>query len=102
MNEIFGEDCFIGEIYWESKTKSQNTETAYDKLQPKAEMILVYAKQEKRRFNLDAKGKKEYPHTDEQGSYREYPLEVMSATGIRGRKTMVYEMATWSRPSCHV
>ena len=92
MNEIFGEEHFVGEIYWESKTKSQNTETSYNKLQPKAEMILVYARQDKRRFNLIAKGTKEYPLSDEQGPYREYPLEVMNATGIRGRKSMIYEV----------
>lgn len=51
-NEIFGESHFIGEIYWESKTKSQNTKTSYNKLQPKEEMILVYSNQEKRRFHL--------------------------------------------------
>ena len=53
LDEIFGESNFVGEIYWESKTKSQNTKTSYDKLQPKAEMILVYGKNGgKKRFNL--------------------------------------------------
>lgn len=98
MNEIFGEEHFVGEIYWESKTKSQNTETSYNKLQPKAEMILVYAKQDKRRFNLVAKAAKEYPLSDEQGHYREYPLEVMNASGIRGRKSMIYEVEGVSPP----
>jgi adenine-specific DNA-methyltransferase len=92
LNEIFGASNFIGEIYWESKTKSQNTSTAYNKLQPKAEMILVYAKQNKRRFNLLTKGSKNYPCSDEQGEYREYPLEVMNASGIRGRESMVYDV----------
>lgn len=50
--EIFGSLSFIGEIYWESKTKSQNTFSSYNKLQPKEEVILVYSKQIKRRFNL--------------------------------------------------
>lgn len=40
-DEIYGEENFVGEIYWESKTKSQNTETSYNKLQPKAEKILL-------------------------------------------------------------
>ncbi|HOM34145.1 MAG TPA: DNA methyltransferase [Clostridia bacterium] len=93
LNEIFGLSNFIGEIYWESKTKSQNTETAYNKLQPKAEMILVYTKQLKRRFNLIVKELKDYPLSDEQGNYREYPLEVMNATGIRGRETMIYDVS---------
>lgn len=91
-DEIFGDNNFIGEIYWESKTKSQNTETSYNKLQPKAEMILVYGRRPKRRFNLVTKGKKDYPHEDDKGKYREYPLEVMNATGIRGRQSMIYEV----------
>lgn len=92
LDEVFGMSNFLGEIYWESKTKSQNTSTAYNKLQPKAEMIQVYTKQNKRRFNLITKSKKSYPFQDEQGVYREYPLEVMNATGIRGRETMVYDV----------
>ena len=89
-DEIFGANFFVGEIYWESKTKSQNTSTSFDKLQPKAETILVYAKKEKYRFNLIKKGEKEYPLSDEQGVYREYPLEVMNANGIRGRESMIF------------
>ena len=75
MNEIFGDRSFVGEIYWESKTKSQNTVTSYNKLQPKAEMILVYCKQQKKRFRLIKVGKKQYNLEDEQGVYREYPME---------------------------
>ena len=93
LDEIFGQVAFIGEIYWESKTKSQNTITAFNKLQPKVEMILVYSKQEKRRFNLIKKGEKEYPFIDERGKYREYILEVMNANGIRGRETMVFDIS---------
>lgn len=93
LDEIFGQAAFIGEIYWESKTKSQNTITAFNKLQPKAEMILVYSKQEKRRFNLIKKGEKEYPFIDERGKYREHILEVMNANGIRGRETMVFDIS---------
>ena len=92
IDEILGQTAFIGEIYWESKTKSQNTITAFNKLQPKAEMILVYSKQEKRRFNLIKKGEKEYPFIDERGKYREHVLEVMNANGIRGRETMVFDI----------
>ena len=93
LDEIFGQVSFIGEIYWESKTKSQNTITSYNKLQPKAEMILVYSKQGKRRFNLIKKGEKEYPLTDDKGKYREHYLEVMNANGIRGRETMVFDIS---------
>lgn len=93
LDEIFGGQCFVGEIYWESKTKSQNTVTAYNKLQPKAEMILVYSKDPKKKFNLVVNGKKEYPLIDEQGPYREYPIEVMNSEGVRGRESMIYEIS---------
>ena len=92
LDEIFGRECFIGEIYWESKTKSQNTITAFNKLQPKAEMIFVYSKDIKRKFNLLVEGEKEYPLMDEKGIYREYPIEVMNANGIRGRESMIFEI----------
>lgn len=98
-NEIFDENQFVGEIYWESKTKSQNTETSFNKLQPKVEMILAYTRQTKRRFNLVVKGEKEYPLEDSQGKYREYPLEVMNASGIRGRESMIYEVMGITPPA---
>lgn len=92
MNEIFGEQNFVGEIYWESKTKSQNTTTSFNKLQPKAEMIFVYSKNQMQRFNLIVTGQKEYPMKDEQGEYREYPLELMNANGVRGRESMIFDI----------
>lgn len=38
-DDVFGEENFVGTIAWESKAKSQNTKTAYNKLQPKVEYI---------------------------------------------------------------
>lgn len=93
MEEIFGNNRFVGEIYWESKTKSQNTLTSFNKLQPKVEMILVYSKMEKRRFNLIKVGEKMYDLSDEKGNYREHTLEVMNANGIRGRETMIFDIS---------
>lgn len=93
LDDIMGAASFVGEIYWESKTKSQNTITSFNKLQPKAEMIFVYSKQEKRRFNLIKKGNKNYDLQDERGMYREHALEVMNANGIRGRETMVFDIS---------
>jgi len=92
MDEIFGGENFVGTIAWESKTKSQNTETAFNKLQPKVEYILLYTKRDGRRFNLVKVGEKEYPHTDDNGIYREYALEMMNVEGVRGRETMVFEI----------
>ena len=93
MEEIFGNNRFVGEIYWESKTKSQNTLTSFNKLQPKVELILVYSKMEKRRFNLIKVGEKMYDLSDEKGNYREHTLEVMNANGIRGRETMIFDIS---------
>ena len=93
LDEVFGESSFIGEVYWESKTKSQNTITSYNKLQPKAEMIFAYSREKKKRFNLIKRGKKEYSLRDERGEYREHVLEVMNANGIRGRETMVFDIS---------
>lgn len=90
MNEVFGESNFVGEIYWESKTKSQNTTTSYNKLQPKAELILVYTRRDKRRFNLVSTGSREYPESDERGSFRLAPVEQMARDGVRGRQSMVF------------
>ena len=92
LDEVFGESSFIGEVYWESKTKSQNTITSYNKLQPKVEMIFAYSKLKKKRFNLIKTGDKEYPFSDKKGKYREYILEMMNANGIRGRETMVFDI----------
>ncbi|WP_016932627.1 site-specific DNA-methyltransferase [Rhodococcus sp. R1101] len=90
MNEVFGESNFVGEIYWESKTKSQNTSTSYNKLQPKAEVILVYTRRDKRRFNLVSTGSKQYPEGDEKGPFRLAEVEQMARDGVRGRGSMVF------------
>ncbi|WP_194860209.1 site-specific DNA-methyltransferase [Dietzia sp. SYD-A1] len=90
MNEVFGESNFVGEIYWESKTKSQNTSTSFNKLQPKAEIILVYTRRDKRRFNLVSTGSKQYPERDERGAFRFAEVEQMARDGVRGRGSMVF------------
>ena len=92
MDEIFGEEKFLGRIAWESKTKSQNTKDAYRKLQPKVETIFVYAKNEKPKFNLFKTGKKEYPEKDERGFFRYALIEQMNSSGTRGRKSMVFKI----------
>ena len=89
-DEIFGEENFVGNIGWESKTKTQNTSDSYNKLQPKIEYILCYGKQEKRRFNLYPNGEKEYPDSDQKGEFRYHLVEQMNASGIRGRESMIF------------
>src|SRR5699024_942209 len=90
LDEIFGRANFVGEIYWESKTKAQNTATSFNKLQPKAEMILVYTRKNKRRFKLISEGRKSYPENDAQGAFRYAEVGQMAASGVRGRSTMVF------------
>lgn len=92
FDEVFGESNFVGSVAWESKTKSQNTTTAFNKLQPKVEYIFLYSKAGRNRFNLISKGEKIYPHTDERGSYREHTLELMNAEGVRGRNSMIFDI----------
>jgi len=93
FDEVFGEGNFVGNIAWESKTKSQNTKTAYNKLQPKVEHIFLYSKAGRNRFNLVTKGEKVYPFSDERGSYREHTLELMNSEGVRGRNSMIFDIA---------
>nr|WP_298992772.1 site-specific DNA-methyltransferase [uncultured Pseudokineococcus sp.] len=92
MDEIFGSDNFVGEIYWESKTKSQNTATSFDKLQPKAELILAYTRRDMRRFNLVKHGERSYAGKDAQGQFRIAEVEQMARDGVRGRTTMVFSI----------
>lgn len=92
-NEVFGEEKFVGVITWEKRTKSQNTKTAREMLQLKTEYILVYKNgTDKARFNLDISGEKVYDLQDDKGVYRLSRMDEMSATGMRGRKTMIYEI----------
>jgi adenine-specific DNA-methyltransferase len=92
LDEIFGEECYLGIIAWESKTKCQNTKTAKRQLQNKQEYVLVYSKEAKRyEFNLPIKSERSYPETDEKGKpYRLEQVGEMSASGIRGRSTMIF------------
>lgn len=92
-NEIFSETNFVGTITWEKRTKAQNTKTARDMFQTKTEYILVYKKSsDKIRFNLEVSGEKVYDLEDKKGLYRLKHVEEMSAVGMRGRQTMVFEI----------
>ena len=92
-NEIFSETNFVGTITWEKRTKAQNTISARDMFQTKTEYILVYKKSsDKVRFNLEVSGEKIYDLEDKRGLYRLKHVEEMSAVGMRGRQTMVFEI----------
>jgi adenine-specific DNA-methyltransferase len=90
-DKVFAEDRFLGTITWEKRTKSQNTNTAKRMLQLRTEYILVYKNNNDRReFNLEAIGKKEYPEIDDIGQFRYAKIEEMSSTDIRSRQTMIF------------
>lgn len=92
-NEIFNETNFVGTITWEKRTKAQNTVSARDMFQTKTEYILVYKKSsDKIRFNLEVSGEKVYDLEDKKGLYRLKHVEEMSAVGMRGRQTMVFDI----------
>lgn len=85
---------FLGTICWEKRTKPQNTKTAKYMLQSKVEYVLVYKnKKERYDFNLFEIGEREYPSVDENGqNYRLEQIGEMSAAGMRGRNTMIFEI----------
>jgi adenine-specific DNA-methyltransferase len=90
-DEVFGEKSFVGTVTWEKRTKAQNTETAKEMFQSKTEYVLVYKRTtEKVRFKLEVTGEKIYDLQDEVGLYRLKLIEEMSATGMRGRQTMIF------------
>ena len=91
MDDIWGENNFIGTIAWESKTKCQNTKTARKQFQRKWEYILLYKNKSGRyEFILEEVGYHTYDKKDNKGEYREKEIEQMSASGMRGRTTMVF------------
>lgn len=97
-DEVFGAENFVGNVAWESKTKSQNTKTSYNKLQPKIEYGWLYKKNTCNRFKLKTIGQKEYPENDDCGAFRFHRIEVMDAGGIRGRESMVFPILDVSPP----
>lgn len=93
-DEIFGNTNCLGIIDWESKTKCQNTKTAKYQLQNKQEYILVYKKSSLRyEFCLKLTEPRVYPEIDENGrKYRLEQIGEMSASGIRGRNSMIFSI----------
>lgn len=90
-DSIFGEDRFLTTIGWEKRTKCQNTKTSRKMLQPKVEYIFVYKNYDERaEFNCHVIGENEYPETDSKGNYRQEEIGQMSASGIRGRGSMIF------------
>lgn len=94
MDEIFGENCFVAQLVWESTTQPTNTGAARFNIQKKTEPIYVYSrKQEKKRqFILEKKDSDfSYPHMGKFGKCR-FEIIEKSDAGAYERKSMKYEI----------
>lgn len=89
-DEIFDISNYVGDIVWEATTQPINAGLAKFALQKKTEVILVYAKNSKKRlgFNLRELGKSfEYPHMGIHGSCR-FEIIEKSDSGSYNRPSM--------------
>ena len=89
-DEIFDISNYIGDIVWEATTQPINAGSAKFALQKKTEVILVYAKNIKKRtgFNLRELGKAfEYPHIGKHGACR-FEIIEKSDSGSYNRPSM--------------
>ncbi|MCT3529692.1 site-specific DNA-methyltransferase [Latilactobacillus curvatus] len=92
MDEIFGEDNFIGTLIWKKKGTSTNVKGA--QLSSLTEYILVYARERKNRplnSRITLASDRKYPFTDDEGQYRTTVIEKKS-TGDYDRKSMKFEI----------
>lgn len=89
-DDIFDISNYIGDIVWEATTQPINAGSAKFALQKKTEVILVYAKNIKKRtgFNLRELGKAfEYPHIGKHGACR-FEIIEKSDSGSYNRPSM--------------
>ena len=93
VDEIFGEENFIGIITWIKKTKPINSGSARFQLQKKVEYILCYSKLKKNNetfcFLLKDQGKREYSFDGKLGKCRLKDIED-SDYGRKKRDTMKF------------
>lgn len=92
MDEIFGEDNFIGTLVWKKKGTSTNVKGA--QLSSLTEYILLYARQNKNRplnSRVTSASQRKYPFNDDEGQYRTTVIEKKS-TGDYDRKSMKFEI----------
>lgn len=95
LDEIFGEDCFYGNITWIKKSKPTNMGEARFKIQSNVEYILIYGRKtmtEHDRFNLEVDEEKDYPLKDEKGVYRLEEVVQRRNRGTLRRDTMLYPL----------
>ncbi len=93
MDEIFGEENFLGELTWESSTQPINSGSAKFELQQKVEFILVYSKKQNcvNGFNLKKLDDDnfKYPHNGKHGKCRFEIIEKSDSGGYK-RETMKF------------
>lgn len=94
MNEIFGEENFVGMVSWTKKTKPVNSGDAKFRLQPRLEYVLVYGKHllpaNTYKFLLKKKEERKYPLLDKDGEFYRLKDIEDSDHGQKGRDTMKY------------
>lgn len=89
-DEVFGEENFIGDFYWEATTQPINAGSAKFSLQQKTENLLMYAK--KKTFNLEELASTlNYPHQGKFGKCRFEIIEKSDAGGYK-RDTMKFKI----------
>lgn len=94
LNEIFGENNYIGEITWDSTTQPINSGSARFGLQQKVEPIAFYAKDKNKiaGFQLEEiESGLNYPHIGKLGNCRFEVIEKSDAGGYK-RDTMKFEI----------
>lgn len=92
MDEVFGEDNFLGTLIWKKKGTSTNVKGA--QLSSLTEYILIYARDiNKKPLNsrITSSSERNYPFSDFEGNYRTAIIEKKS-TGDYDRKSMKFEI----------
>jgi len=95
IEEIFGQNRFLGMITWINRTKPKNMGKAKYALQQNTEYILCYSRCHKDNFNgfiLPETYKKRYPYKKDGNEYRLEEIQQRKNLGSMRRNSMVYEL----------
>ncbi len=91
MDEIFGEESFVGNFLWKKKATSTNVEGAT--VSEQTDYTICYGKNPNTKVKprVRAKETRTYPHKDQEGSYRVAIIEKKDK-GTYKRDTMKFEI----------
>lgn len=91
MNEVFGEENFVGVFLWKKKGTSTNVRGA--QVSSQTEYILCFSRSGAESINLryTSPEDRSYPYNDEEGDYRKAVIEKRS-TGAYDRASMKFEI----------